>query len=287
MTTWHFPGSDPIEAFINLSAGSVAVTAEPVEATTVSLLPSKHSEDEDQVISEVKVSFEDGRLEISGPKSLGLRRHSALDLTVRMPAQSRCTVRTASADVSCLGSLAELDARTASGDVMAASVSGSAQVNTASGDVWLEDVAADVRVQTASGDLSLLRAGGRVSVNTASGDVKVGVADNSVNARTASGDVRLDSIRAGDTEVNTVSGDVAIAVAAGTGVYLDLSSMTGDIRSQLDEEPAGSDDVPLQVSCRTVSGDIRIARAPGRPAAAQSPADADSPAAPGSQAEAI
>ncbi|HBW18461.1 MAG: DUF4097 family beta strand repeat-containing protein [Streptosporangiaceae bacterium] len=271
MTTWQFPGSAPIDAFINLSAGSVALTAEPVEVTTVSLVPSKHGKDNDRLISEVRVSLDDGRLEISGPKSLGLRRSSALDLTISMPAQSRCTVRTASADVSCMGNLAELDARTASGDVTAASVSGSTMVNTASGDVWLEEAASDVRVHTASGDLNLLRAGGAVTVNTASGDVKVGIADSSVSVRTASGDVRLDSVRAGDTEANTVSGDVSVAVAAGTGVYLDLSSMTGDIKSQLDEQPAGGDDVPLRVSCRTVTGDIRIVRAPARPAGRQQP----------------
>lgn len=279
MTTWEFPGSDPIEAVINLASGTIAIAAEPVEATTVSLLPSRHGKDADRLISEVRVSFDDGRLEISGPKGLGLRRSSSLDLTVRMPPQSRCTVRAASADISCLGELAELDARTASGDVMAASVSGPVQITTASGDVWLEDAASDADVHTASGDLTLISAGGDVTVNTASGDVRLGAASASVAVRTASGDVRLESVQAGHIDANTVSGDVAVGVVPGTGVYLDLSSMTGDIKSQLDDDPAGDGDVPLRLSCRTVTGDIRVSRASApriQPRHQPAPAEPDS-----------
>ena len=65
---------------------------------------------------------------------------------------------------------------------------------------------------------------------------------------------------AGRTDVKTVSGDIVVGVAAGVGVYLDLASVTGSITSQLDETDA-SDDVALEVVCRAVSGDIRIARA--------------------------
>jgi hypothetical protein len=64
-------------------------------------------------------------------------------------------------------------------------------------------------------------------------------------------------------------------VAAGVGAYLDLSSVTGSATSQLDETVA-SDDVPLEVICRAVSGDIRIIRA----AAGDFPADRSFPGAP-------
>ena len=62
-------------------------------------------------------------------------------------------------------------------------------------------------------------------------------------------------------------------MAAGAGVYLDLASVTGSVVSQLDETQA-SDDVPLEVVCRAVSGDIKIARAQG----ADSPARRSFPA---------
>jgi hypothetical protein len=77
---------------------------------------------------------------------------------------------------------------------------------------------------------------------------------------TSSGDVRLASVSAGRADVQTVSGDIIVGVAEGVGVYLDLASVTGSTTSQL-EETGANDDVPLEVVCRAVSGDIRIARA--------------------------
>lgn len=258
MASWEFPGSDPIEIVINIAAGSVAVAAEPTDATTVNLESSRSGRNSDQLIADVKVSFEDGRLEISQPKSTSfLRGHGGLDLTVKAPPGSRCAVETASADVACVGELAGLDAKTASGDVTAASVTGPLGVRTASGDVWLEDAGATVQVNTASGDVQLRQAAGDVSVRTASGDVNVGTAGASVEVNTASGDTRITSVASGTASVKTVSGDAQVGVPAGTGVYLDLSSLSGQITNQL-EETDGSGDVRLNISCRSVSGDIKI-----------------------------
>ena len=53
---------------------------------------------------------------------------------------------------------------------------------------------------------------------------------------------------------------ISTANGPGNGPTM-LASVTGSATSQLDETEAG-DDVPLEVVCRTVSGDIRIARAP-------------------------
>jgi DUF4097 and DUF4098 domain-containing protein YvlB len=90
--------------------------------------------------------------------------------------------------------------------------------------------------------------------------VNIGTAGASVTANTASGDVRVSRVASGEANVKAVSGDVMVGVAPGAGVYLDLSSLSGRITSQL-EETDGGDDVSLRVTCRTVSGDIRIARA--------------------------
>lgn len=262
MTHWEFPGSDPIEVFVDLAAGRVALAAEPTDVTTVELSATWSGRSE-RLVPDVKVSFEDGRLEVIAPRRSGLwRGHVGLDLAITMPAGSRCAVRTASADVICTGDLADLDAHTASGDLTAGTVTGAVEVTTASGDVRVDEAGAATGVRTAGGDVRLGRARGDVTVRTASGDVTIGSAAASVTVATASGDVRLASVAAGRTEANTTSGDVAVGVVAGVGVYLDLASVSGDVGSQLDET-AASDDVPLEVVCRTVSGDIRITRATG------------------------
>ncbi len=260
MPEWEFPGSDPIDVFIDLASGRVALDAGAVTSTTVTVAPSRFSRNAERLVSEVRVTFDEGRLEVTGPKRTGLFRGNAgFDVAITLPEGSCCAARTASADVTCTGELAELDAHTASGDVTAASVTGHLQAETSSGDVRLEETG-PAQIRTASGDVRLARARDDVSVRTASGDVNLTSAAGSVTAMTASGDVRLARVARGSTEVSTASGDMVIGVAAGVGVYLDLSSAVGSITSQLDDaEP--SDDVALQVRCRSASGDIRITRA--------------------------
>jgi hypothetical protein len=261
MTTWEFPGSEPIEIFIEIAAGSVAVSGEPTAATTVSAYSSTGGFDDPLAPEQLRVSFNAGRLEIVQPRGSGsLRGRDGLEVTVTTPPGARCTVRTASADVSCVGELSALEAGTASGDVTVASVSGPAAVTTANGDVWLENAAGPAAVRTASGNVRLRRAGGDVAVATASGDVHIGTAGGSAGVQTASGDIQIGSVSAGEANVKTVSGDTSVGVARGAQVYLDLSSLTGDISSQL-EETGGGESVGLRVICRSVSGDIQISRA--------------------------
>jgi DUF4097 and DUF4098 domain-containing protein YvlB len=117
---------------------------------------------------------------------------------------------------------------------------------------------ADLR--TVSGDIRIGQVGGDVHARTASGDVNVATAAGSATVTTASGDVRIGGMASGRADVNTASGDVVVGVARDVGVYLDLASLSGSVTSQLeDTEP--SEDVTLEVRCRSLSGDIRIARA--------------------------
>ena len=261
MSHWEFPGSEPIDAFIDLASGSVALTAKATDATTVSLAPSGFGRNADKLLSEVRVSFDNGRLEVVGPKRPGLwRGYPGLDLTVTLPQGSRCAVRTASADITSTGELAELDAHTASGDVTAAAVTRNLQAVTASGDVRADETGEMADLRTVSGDIRIGRAGSNVHARTASGDVDIATAAGSATATTASGDVRIGSMASGRADVNTASGDVVVGVARDVGVYLDLASLSGSVTSQLeDAEPGG--DVTLEVRCRSLSGDIRIARA--------------------------
>jgi hypothetical protein len=62
--------------------------------------------------------------------------------------------------------------------------------------------------------------------------------------------------------VNSVSGDVDLGILAGTGVWLEVSSVSGRTTSELS---MGGDAVPptgasLKVRVRTVSGDIELRR---------------------------
>ena len=265
MTTWEFSTSGPIEAQLSVPAGTVMVTATPKQAVTVSLLPHREGDDRaERLIAESEVSFEGGTLTVEVPKRAHVRGGTPLDLTVALPEGSSVTASTASADVSCTGELGALEGATASGDIRAERLTGQVSLATASGDVRLGDAAADVRVNTASGDVSIERVGGDLAAKTASGDLRVGEAGGSAEVKTASGGVRIRSIAAGRADVTSVSGDVTLAVPPGTAVYLDLSSLSGRVRSELDSgaDPGdGGGDPDLILRCNTVSGDIQVTRA--------------------------
>ena len=123
MPHWDFPGSDPIDASVDLASGRVTLNAGPVSTTTVEVAPSRFSRNAEKLIDEVRVAFDNGRLEVAGPRRTGLfRGHAAFDVTITLPEGSRCTARTASADLTCNGALDALDAHTASGDITAANI---------------------------------------------------------------------------------------------------------------------------------------------------------------------
>jgi DUF4097 and DUF4098 domain-containing protein YvlB len=136
------------------------------------------------------------------------------------------------------------------------------QVRTASGDARIGSVSGRTTVGTASGDLRIGAAEGGLEVRTASGDVEAESTAGAVSLSTASGDVRLGAMGAGQLKLKTVSGDVEIGVIPGLRVWLDLSSVSGRMESQLDGDgPAGDGPAQLDLSMRSVSGDLRIRRA--------------------------
>lgn len=267
MATWEFPGSDPIDLHVACAAGGVKITAEPTDVITVVATRGAHA-DANDAIDDVIVEYGGGHLEVTEPERRGLRWNSkGLYVTIVVPAGSRASIRTASADVACRGEYGAVDIRSASGAVDVQTVDGTADITTMSGAVQLLR-AADCQVQTASGRISVRRASGDLTAKTASGGIAIGTAEGSVTVRTASGQVRIDAVQRGRTDVNGVSGDVEVRVVEGTGVYQDLASVTGRVTSDLEASDQASGNGPeipgedLSLHCRTVSGSISVGRAP-------------------------
>ena len=263
MTTWNFPCPEPAAIAISKwASGSVAVAGEQTDTVTVEVVASDPRADMDDLLAQVRVTFEDGTLSVRGPRLEGLRpRRTGLDLTIKAPAGSACEAQTASADVSVVGRIGALSVHTASGDVTATAECGPVTVQTASGDVFLERVGAEAEINTASGDVQLGRASGDVSINAVSGDLTIGSAAGQIGARTISGDIAVRDLSGGQADLATTSGDVQVMVTPGVGVYLDLSSMSGRVRTELDEQPSGDTDAGLEIKCRSISGDIRVSKA--------------------------
>jgi DUF4097 and DUF4098 domain-containing protein YvlB len=202
-------------------------------------------------------------------------------VAVTCPSESSVEVHTGSAEIEGRGVFKGIDVKTGSGDVQFADVSGDAQVgamsgdvqislvggeariNTASGDVQIRMLGADARINTASGDVNLSTAGGRLEVNSASGDVQVKEALGSVSVNTASGDQQIGSVVQDSVNMRSASGDLRVGIKQGSRLFIDASSRSGDVTSELpvsDTPPEG--DAPLvELRAKTMSGDITIHRA--------------------------
>ena len=175
------------------------------------------------------------------------------------------SVTTGSGDIE-LGETADATVQSASGDLEVGRIGGHAQINTASGDVAVDRVGGDAVINTASGDTVINRIDAPLRVNTASGDVVVRDAASAVVIRTASGDQRLDAVGQGEVDLKSASGDIYVAVRQGTKLWLDVRSRSGDTSSELDvgDEPPAEGAPTLELRAQTMSGDVRIARAPAR-----------------------
>jgi Putative adhesin len=196
---------------------------------------------------------------------LGIRRDPELRATIRAPHGSRLDAESASADVTVVGRLAEARIETASGDVSVGDVGGPASLKTVSGDIEAGAVAGEARSATVSGDVELRSVEGEATLTSVSGDLRVGWAGSSLRAKTVSGDVLLDAVTRGEVKLQSVSGDITVGVAAGARLWMDVASLSGETRSDL--EPLGGHEgdreVELRISANSTSGDVRLFRAAG------------------------
>lgn len=264
---YEFDCPTPVHLLTRLGGGALEIVAEPRATATVEVAPYDDSDAAREAAANTRVDLRDGRLVVEPPE-IGawlFRRSPRLRVDVRVPLGCTLHVKVASASVSCHGRYASAVVNSASGDIYVEQVTGDLSANTASGDVRLIEVGGHLRVIAASGDLSAQAVGGEVTAHAASGQVEIEQAGAGVRATTASGDVRVGAARRGTIRINTASGDVSVGVAQGTGVWLDLITMSGATRSDLAVgEPAGARrDLTVQV--RTASGDIDLHRVAGPP----------------------
>lgn len=189
-----------------------------------------------------------------------LGRRAAVAVRVVCPIATALEVAAAAADLRARGRLGAVDVRTASGDV-AIEAAASLHVESASGDVIVREVEGDATLKTTSGDVLAHAIGGSLTAALVSGDVQVESLAGDLRVSTVSGDVEVREL-GGAATVNGVSGDVDLAVVAGRRLWLDVRSASGDVDSDLDvgDEPATGEAPVVELTVRTVSGDVRIRR---------------------------
>jgi hypothetical protein len=272
MTTYEIPGR--LRLRLKLPAGHIELTTHERPIAEVEVEPigrdSASIEAADNIRQELRERSSDEHelvVESNGRRGgLAFWRDAALRFTIAVPHGTDVEVETASADVDAQGTFGKVRATTASGAIAFGEVAGDATVKTVSGDLEIGSVAGKAEAKTVSGDVLLPRVAGDVSVNTVSGDVHVGEAAGSVQSKSVSGDLRLDSVRRGTVRLMSVSGDMRIGIVQGINLWMDVTSISGEMVSELDASEGGGDrEVGLRIEARSTSGDIRLTRAVGVP----------------------
>jgi DUF4097 and DUF4098 domain-containing protein YvlB len=267
----EFDVAGPVELDIRLASGEIEI--DPTLDGRVEVELTADDEESQRLIDNARIELQErqGRPEVvldvpQRKGSFGFSfafGRSGITCRIRCPHESGLAVRTKSADILARGTLSALNVATASGDIEVDRVSSGVNVKSASSDFSAREVG-PVNIQSASGDVQIDVARGPVNVTTASGDVTIGAAYDNVSSNTVSGDQDHGAVMRGHVALQSVSGDVSVGVRRGSSVFLDCNTVSGDTSSELEltTEPGSGEGPHVEIRAKTVSGDIRITRAP-------------------------
>jgi hypothetical protein len=267
MPTFDTP--QPITVTVEIAAGSVRLVASDRADTVVEVRPRDESRPQDvKAAEQVRVHFKNGTLAVQSNRGFSFPRRGAVVVDIALPSGSRLDGSVASAHLTADGEYADCKLASASGDLAVESILGKLKADTASGGISVGSASNSAWVSTASGDATFGELRGGIKFQAASGSLSVGRLEGNLNAQTASGDVTVTAAVKGDISVQTASGEVGIGIAEGTAAQLDLHTLSGSVRNNLQSSDGPADgDETLIVRARTGSGDVVVQRATG-PAAA-------------------
>ncbi len=276
-----FSTPNPVRLRVEVWQGRVSVEAADTDTTTVDLRPLHGSSAAQDLIDNARVEQRGDEIIVQMPRGKGglFRARGEVEALIRVPSGSSAKIETASADIETVGELGNLDVISGSGDVSIESaaeatvksgsgdvtvdrVTGSCDVKSGSADVRIGSIGRDADIVAGSGDVVIDSVATTLKVKTGSGDVVVRSTGDSVDAMAGSGDLLLKRVDHGKVKVKTGSGDIAIGVATGTAAYLDIMTVTGDVKSDLDasDTPSG-EDLTAEISIQSGSGDVVLQRA--------------------------
>lgn len=264
-----FATTGHVALLVTVGNGEVAVEGSAEPGVEVNLVPLRDNDATRQAIAEARVEMTDRgdghEIVVQLQKKAGFMvgRGAKVGVRIRCPRGSDLGLRTGSADLDVTGELGSVDVKTASGDVVVDEAQ-RLQVQSASGDLRVNRVRGQADCRTASGDVRIGRCEGSLNAQLVSGDLSVGEASSGMTVTTVSGDVRFDAAGGGGMRVKSVSGDVHLAISPGERLYIDASSVSGKMVSELDvgDEPTIEGEGAVnELRVRTVSGDLQIVRA--------------------------
>ena len=216
---------------------------------------------EAEAVRQTRVDYTAGRLLVRTPRELQLR-NVPIAVAVQAPAGSHVTASSGSGHVNVSGRAGRLELHTGSGRITTDQAEGSAKIETGSGTVRLGPMTEGLRAKTGTGDIEVASIGGASTVVTGSGDVWFGAVTGDVLARTGSGRVTIANAASGELELHSGSGAIHVGIRKGSPAEVDLSSGSGEARTELDLTTTPPENKPpLRIRGRTGSGSALVTAA--------------------------
>lgn len=276
-----FQSPTPAKLRVEIPRGRISLTAEATDVVRIELTAPRGDAAALEWIAEAEVAQVGDEIVVRGRK-LGLMRlgfMGPIEATVHAPLESAPSLSLGAGRIETTGKLGKVFAasgagavkieaceearvRTGSGDVSIAACAGSVDAKTGAGQIAIGKVGADARIVTGAGGARLAEVRGAANLTTGHGNIEIGQVGDSVEAFTASGNVEVRHADHGRVRARTVSGQVSVGVARGVAALLDVSTMSGRVRSELEAsaEP-GADEARVELVLSTVSGNVNVARA--------------------------
>ncbi len=200
------------------------------------------------------------------------------DLVIRIPAGSRLSVNTVSADIEVQDVTGAQRLQSVSGDVRTRAGSDDLECKTVSGDVAVSGSGRKglLTITTVSGDANAHGVAGEVNANTVSGNLTLSLGDTSRSRlRSTSGDLTMASRLApdGKLDIESISGDVRLDLQGAVNAEFDVSSFNGEIRNCFGPKAVATSEYAPgrelrfregqgagRVRIKTLNGDINVCR---------------------------
>jgi len=167
--------------------------------------------------------------------------------------------------------LEEFKINIVSGDVILEDIKAAeTYLETVSGDIKVQDLMAEkIRISSVSGDIIVQDYTGNIDAGSTSGDISlIGGDDNEdLDASTVSGGISIEQDAVSDMNIGSTSGDVKIRLPEDSQFYLDISTVSGDIKYYFAINISSSGRRDLEgtvgnggdrIMISTVSGDVTI-----------------------------
>jgi hypothetical protein len=280
--TMSFETPRPAKLRIGIPAGRITVTAEETAVTRIDLTAPSGDANAREWIEQAEIVQLGDEIVVRGPKlrfSLFNFWSGSIEAIVHAPTGSEATLSIGAGRVETIGRMGAVRANTGAGNVHVAecadahahtgagnidivAITGSVEAKTGAGTVRIGKVGVNAEINTAAGNARIEEIVGAARMKTAHGNIEIGSAGDSLEAFTASGNVRVGRADHGYVRARSVSGGVSVGVANGVAALLDLSTVSGRVRSDLESSSAPSDgEKRIELVLSTVSGNVSVARA--------------------------